>query len=195
MTWLVGPASPPAASAGSSVNVSVARYAVPSGPIEIQGSLVRSSGPPVQREMPGTSTRFHVAPPSFVTATMLLSAPPSTTKRSCCQTAIALRGFCGLTANDGSASESNVGDPGTLQPPGLNGEKPDSGCRFETVAAPEAAGAAKAAMVSARASTRITLRTLPGQRLPRRQRRRAVRAPARSALEPLARVRDRAVVR
>src|SRR3954451_3969729 len=127
MTWFVGPARPPAARIGLSVNVRVARYAVPSGPIATHGSLVRSSGPPVQREMPGTSTRFHVAPPSFVTATMLLSAPPSTTKRSCCQTAIALRGSSGFTANDGSASESNVGEPGTPQPPGLKGDTPDSG--------------------------------------------------------------------
>src|SRR4051794_32681855 len=107
--------------------------------------------------MPGTSTRFQVAPPSFVTDTMLLSAPPSTTKRSCCQTAIALRGSFGFTANDGSASESNVGEPGTPQPPGLKGDTPDSGCRCETVAAADAAGAAMARAVIARASARLTL--------------------------------------
>src|SRR3954451_8390950 len=102
--------------------------------------------------MPGTSTRFQVAPPSFVTDTMLRRAPPSTAKRSCCQTAIALRGSFGFTANDGSASESNVGDPGTPQPLGVKGEKPESGWRLETVIAPDAAGAANPAMMSARAS-------------------------------------------
>src|SRR5215213_4136237 len=147
-TWLVGPASPPAARTGVSVNVSVARYAVPSGPVDTHGSLVRSSGPPVQREMPGTSTVFQVAPPSCVTATTLLSAPPSTTKRSCCHTAIALRGSFGFTANEGSASASNVGSPGTPQPAGLNGEAPESGCRFETVACADAAGAASASPTS-----------------------------------------------
>src|SRR3954471_8453319 len=105
--------------------------------------------------MPGTSTRFHVAPPSFVTATMLLSAPPSTTKRSCCQTAIALRGSLGFTANDGSASESKVGFPATPQPPGLNGDSPDSGLGFETLTAPDAAGAATASTAAMRASARL----------------------------------------
>src|SRR2546423_14219988 len=128
--------------------------------MEIQGSLVRSFAPPVQRESPGTSTRFHVAPPSFVTDTMLLSAPPSTTKRSCCQTAIALRGSFGLTANEGSASESNVGEPGTPHPPGLKGERPDRACRWGTVAAADAAGAAMASTVTATANARVIEPTL-----------------------------------
>src|SRR2546423_8599909 len=119
--------------------------------MEIQGSLVRSFAPPVQRESPGTSTRRQVAPPSFVTDTMLLSAPPSTTKRSCCQTAIALRGSFGFTANDGSASELNVGFPATPQPPGLNGELPESGLGFEPRTAPDAAGPATASTAARQA--------------------------------------------
>src|SRR5882762_5424538 len=74
----VGPARPAFPSVGFSVKVSVAMYATPSGPKETQGSLVRSSSPPVQRDTLGSSTRRKLRPPSRETPTTFVCAPPST---------------------------------------------------------------------------------------------------------------------
>src|SRR4051794_1144901 len=157
----VGPARP--SNSLCSVNVSTDRYARPSGPNETHGSLVRSSAPPVQRDMPGRSTCFHVRPPSFDTPTTSLSAPPSIVNRSCCHTAIRLRASRGFTASDGSPSLSGLRSPGTPQPSAANGDREEIGMSPLTAGAACAvaeAASAPATTTATSPSLELTTKTL-----------------------------------
>src|SRR5262249_55845253 len=83
-------------------------YAVPSGPNDTHGSDERSYPPPFCGVPPAHvlkcgNVRVHEAPPLCVTAVTSPCAPPSD-QRSCCQTAIRLFAFVGLTSAQGSSS-------------------------------------------------------------------------------------------
>src|SRR5437763_16662588 len=73
--------------------------------METHGSDARSYGsPPGAHMLNGNGVRDpQVAPPSTEAAAMSACAPPFD-QRSCCQTAIWLAGFAGLTALNGSTS-------------------------------------------------------------------------------------------
>src|SRR5713101_57509 len=88
-------------------------YAVPSGPMETQGSEARSYGVPVNGSKTGLIPVTHplkgnwlspqVAPPSVEKPASRPCAPPFD-QRSCCQTPMMLPAVCGLTATKGSSS-------------------------------------------------------------------------------------------
>ena len=80
-------------------------YAIPSLPIETQGSDARSYGsPPGAQLLNGSACcEPHVAPPSNDAVAINACAPPFD-ERSCCQTAIWLAAPVGLTALNGSTS-------------------------------------------------------------------------------------------
>src|SRR5207237_8566261 len=74
-------------------------YTVPSCPIDTQGSVACVYRPPVQVSTEGSTARFQVEPPSWLTATMF---PTSSADRFSCQAATSWRGLVGSTARDGS---------------------------------------------------------------------------------------------
>src|SRR5215469_12610351 len=86
-------------------------YAVPSGPIDTQGSDARLNGVPVNGSRIGLGAQPlncsdvspHVLPPSLLKPATSPCAPPSD-QRSCCQTPTTLPAVCGLTATEGSTS-------------------------------------------------------------------------------------------
>jgi hypothetical protein len=87
------------------LNEMLIAYAIPSGPTETQGSEARSYGsPPGAHRLNGSACCDpHVTAPSNDAAAINACAPPFD-QRSCCQTAIWLAGFAGLTALNGSTS-------------------------------------------------------------------------------------------
>src|SRR5712692_3176995 len=90
-------------------------YAVPSGPMETQGSEARSYGAPVNgskmglipvtQPLKGNWLSPQVLPPSVEKPASRPCAPPFD-QRSCCQTPMLLSAVCGLTATKGSSSAS-----------------------------------------------------------------------------------------
>src|SRR5439155_24783031 len=75
------------------------RYTMPSRPIDTQGSVARTYGPPVQVKIDGSAARVQVDPPSSLTATTF---PRSLGDRFSCQVATNWLRFVGSTASDGS---------------------------------------------------------------------------------------------
>src|SRR5215469_3928974 len=73
--------------------------------MDVQVSLTRAYGPPVQRATSGSIASFQVAPASRLTATAAPYAAPAG-RRSCCQAATRWVGSAGSTASDGSSGAS-----------------------------------------------------------------------------------------
>src|SRR2546430_10002944 len=82
------------------------RYTVPSRPIDTQGSVAWTYGPPVQVSTEGSTARVQVDPPSWLTATTF---PTSSGERFSCQVATSCFGLVGSTASDGSPGWSGAG--------------------------------------------------------------------------------------
>src|SRR5207245_7261063 len=72
---------------------------MPSCPIDTQGSVACVYGPPAQVSTDGSTARFQVEPPSWLTATTF---PTSSGDRFSCQVATSWLGLVGSTASDGS---------------------------------------------------------------------------------------------
>ena len=89
------------------------KYAVPSSPNAVQGSVERWNGPPVHLEISRGTLVFQVAPPSTLTPARRPLEPPLL-HRSCCTPVNRWPAVVGSTAIHGSIAEAGKLVPGWL---------------------------------------------------------------------------------